>query len=439
MTTERRQVYCSSLCLRIDRSQDYKARGIQPPRAQSENAGEAGHCLPRSVRRVPAKALVLALPLDAVRARVVVAPRAALELRRPPVAIRLVDVMRVSLGPLAGHVLLEEDVGVAAHADHARVACPLLIGRRRGVARRAWCQTEKQQKTDRAQKSKASAGRQGLSSQGLPPNSVPARCGRTFPCWVESTATDLTRQPRFSVDRLRTSADPPIGRGHAEVPLRWSLICYAGPLREPWAGREARRTIDVFSPEEVWALVRAAEAEQDSTLFLTASFTGLRMGELLALRWRCVDFARRSIRVERGFTLGTEDTPKSNRERVVPMAPEVEQALARLGQREDWTEDEDLVFCGSHGGHLSPSKLRVRYRTALDAAGLRRLRFHDLRHTFGSIAINRGSLVQVNAWMGHADIRTTQRYLHFKEHGDEAVHSLAGAFATTADPVLSPT
>ncbi len=162
------------------------------------------------------------------------------------------------------------------------------------------------------------------------------------------------------------------------------------------------------------------------------------MGELLALRWRCVDFARRSIRVERGFTLGTEDTPKSNRERVVPMAPEVEQALARLGQREDWTEDEDLVFCGSHGGHLSPSKLRVRYRTALDAAGLRRLRFHDLRHTFGSIAINRGSLVQVNAWMGHADIRTTQRYLHFKEHGDEA-ELLAGAFATTADPVLSPT
>jgi integrase len=64
---------------------------------------------------------------------------------------------------------------------------------------------------------------------------------------------------------------------------------------------------------------------------------------------------------------------------------------------------------------------------ALEEAGLRRLRFHDLRHTFGSIAINRASLVQVKEWMGHADIKTTERYLHFKERGDEA-DLLANAF-----------
>jgi integrase len=40
---------------------------------------------------------------------------------------------------------------------------------------------------------------------------------------------------------------------------------------------------------------------------------------------------------------------------------------------------------------------------------MRRLRFHDLRHTFGSLAINRASIVQVQAWMGHADIQTTMR------------------------------
>lgn len=197
------------------------------------------------------------------------------------------------------------------------------------------------------------------------------------------------------------------------------------------------RAIDFFSPEEVWSLVRAANGDQDAAIYMTAAFTGLRQGELLALRWRNVDFERRAIRVERGFTLGVEGPPKSNRARRVPMAPEVAQALAKLGQREHFTGDEDLVFCGALGGHLNPERLRKRYQGALEAAGLRRLRFHDLRHTFGSIAINRASAVEVKEWMGHAQLATTERYLHFKERGDEA-DRLAGAFGSSPRTVPAP-
>jgi integrase len=59
--------------------------------------------------------------------------------------------------------------------------------------------------------------------------------------------------------------------------------------------------IEVFSPEEVWSLVRAAESEQDAALFLAATFTGLRMGELLALRWRDVDFGGSVVRVRASY------------------------------------------------------------------------------------------------------------------------------------------
>ena len=172
---------------------------------------------------------------------------------------------------------------------------------------------------------------------------------------------------------------------------------------------------------------RLPESEQDAAIFLTAAFTGLRQGELLALHWRDVDFERRVIRVHRTYKSGNGvSTPKSGRGRSVPMADEVAQALARLGEREDATGDDDLVFLGPMG-HVNAQKLGYRYKAALKRAGLRELRFHDLRHTFGTIAINRADIVQVQAWMGHADIKTTQRYLHYKSRDDEA-ELLSGAF-----------
>jgi integrase len=185
--------------------------------------------------------------------------------------------------------------------------------------------------------------------------------------------------------------------------------------------------IQVFSPEEVWALVRSATTEQDGALFLTAAFTGLRMGELLALRWRDVDFGGQNIRVRASYYAGQVTTPKSGRVRAVPMAPDVASALARLRSRRDWTSDDDLVFVGETGSYLDGSALRRRYKAALDEAGLRRLRFHDLRHTFGTRMIAKADIRRVQEWMGHADIQTTMRYLHYAPH-DEDAELVAEAF-----------
>lgn len=215
-------------------------------------------------------------------------------------------------------------------------------------------------------------------------------------------------------ERLEAYRDELAGRGLANRTVNKYLIVLHGIFQRamkthrlpanPMRLVEKRPTpraagIDVYSREEVMALVRAAASDQDAAIYLTAAFTGLRMGELLALRWRDVDFPLDSIHVRRSFTGGKEDTPKSGRERTVPMADEVGQALARLSQRETFSADDDLVFCGALGGHLMPSDLRLRHKAAIKKAGLRQLRFHDLRHTLGTHAIRRADSREVMEWM----------------------------------------
>jgi integrase len=190
---------------------------------------------------------------------------------------------------------------------------------------------------------------------------------------------------------------------------------------------------DIYSREEVDALVRAAADDQDAAIFLGAALTGLRRGELLALRWRDVDFPGEAIRVRANLSYGELVTPKSGKVRVVPMVDEVAQRLARLGARASQTDDDDPVFASALGGHLDASALRRRYAASTKRAELRPLPFHSLRHFFGSMAVNRASLVQVQAWMGHSHIQTTARYLHHRAQSSDAA-LLAEAFRGSSVP-----
>jgi integrase len=214
----------------------------------------------------------------------------------------------------------------------------------------------------------------------------------------------------------------------------WGLqVNAAAEVEKPALSRSG--DIQVFSPEEVWALVRAASSEQDAAFYLTAAFTGLRLGELLALCWRDVDFPGATVRVRSSYAAKALTTPKSGKVRAIPLAPDVAQALARLGDREHWVGDDDLVFVGETGSYLDGSALRRRYKAALMRAELRPLRFHDLRHTFGTRMISKTDIRRVQEWMGHADIQTTMRYLHYAPHSQDAA-LVAEAFALS-EPEIS--
>ncbi len=199
-------------------------------------------------------------------------------------------------------------------------------------------------------------------------------------------------------------------------------------LRESY---EAAR-FDFYSPEDIRKLVASAGDPQDGAIYLTAAFSGLRRGELIGLLWEDIYFENHSIRVWETVTRRERGIPKSRKSRTVPMVEDVATTLKRLKGREHHTQPKDPVFVSEDGGMIDGSALRRRYIDDLKRAGLRFLRFHDLRHTFGSLAINSASIVQVQAWMGHADIKTTMRYLHHKSRADDA-QQLSSAFRPAAE------
>ncbi len=192
---------------------------------------------------------------------------------------------------------------------------------------------------------------------------------------------------------------------------------------------------ETFTAEQVLALSRAAREgrhlnggrrwashaedveqqranEQDAAIYAVAGFTGLRQGELRALRWRHVRFADRTLVVVAGMSAGVDSSTKSGKWRAVPLTREAFVALDELSRRRWFTGPDDFVFCGPAGDPVDDSALRRRYRAARDAAGLPPLPFHHLRHTFATLAIRGLDPATVQTLLGHSKITTTERYLH---------------------------
>jgi integrase len=198
--------------------------------------------------------------------------------------------------------------------------------------------------------------------------------------------------------------------------------------------------IHFLEVDEVNALVDAAQEGAyeaiDRALYLTAAMTGLRQGELVALRWRDVDWPAGRIRVRQNYVLGEFGTPKSKRStRSVPMADAVGGELERLFKASSRQSDDELVFGDPHTRKpLDRAAILRRYRKALKAAKLDEThRFHDLRHTFGTrIAAAGVSMRTLQEWMGHRDIETTQRYADYAPSPHEA------AFGTESGTVAAP-
>lgn len=143
-------------------------------------------------------------------------------------------------------------------------------------------------------------------------------------------------------------------------------------------------------------------------LVLTAVRTGLRMGEIIGLQWGDLDLDAKALWVRRAVSFGYLGTPKNHQQRRVDLSTKLVEALSKRKGISPVAGD-DWVFPEAEGRRWDESRLRKRFARIRRRAELGRdLRFHDLRHTYASLLLERGvSIIYVKEQLGHGSIKLT--------------------------------
>lgn len=250
-----------------------------------------------------------------------------------------------------------------------------------------------------------------LDSEGLKPRNVNKHrqvLAAMFTYGCRSDTHGLQQNPVAGTDKRRE--DPPTRLDYYEVEEVEALAraCEQGFHRSMRPAQD---------PEEQSA--RRLEDQRDANAFRLLFYTGLRLGEVLTLRWADVDLTDRLLLVRRGLSAGVETTPKGRRHRYVPLPTPATATLARLANRDEFTSRDDYVLCNRWGRRLDPSALRRRYKRGCQAAGLRPVKLHGLRHAAGSLIARTNDAVFVRDFLGHSKLATTDRYLSAKLRPEE--------------------
>lgn len=188
------------------------------------------------------------------------------------------------------------------------------------------------------------------------------------------------------------------------VALEWELVEQIPPVK--WLKIPPQK-FDFFSFEEAERIVPAADVQWRPAI-LVGLRCGLRLGEIMALRWEDVDLVAGRLVVNRTVSRGRINSPKNGRTREIPLGLEVLRALKAHRHLKG-----EFVFPGPEGRLLHKNETKHPLWRACRRAGLRRVGWHVLRHTFASHLVMRGAPIRaVQELMGHSTIEMTMRYAH---------------------------
>jgi integrase len=218
---------------------------------------------------------------------------------------------------------------------------------------------------------------------------------------------------RFKVEQLATGISKKTLRNRLTVLNKCLATAYAWlelegvPPKIEWPRCVSNRT-DYLSPDECEVLVAAATGTLRE-MILTTLRTGTRQGEIRGLQWTSIDWESRILTVRHSLCDRRKvlETPKSNKERHIPLDVDVYELLYARRVVSGY------VFVDIDGRPFTGGRLNRRLAIVCEKAGLRRITWHVLRHTFATQLAMKGVPLQiVQLLLGHADVRTTMRYAH---------------------------
>jgi len=200
-------------------------------------------------------------------------------------------------------------------------------------------------------------------------------------------------------------------------------------------GKIKEQKIKIFKPVQIKAFLEAVSNQKYRTFFRLAIFSGARQGELLGLKWSDVDWSNKQIHIQRTFNnQAWYDVKTKTSNRKIDLGPAMMKALKK------WKiscppNELDLIFPNEAGQPINHNNMCYRYfEPALTKAGIGKVRFHDLRHTYASLLIEQGENIKyIQSQLGHSSPTVTLNvYAHLmKSVNQEAACRLENAVFTT--------
>lgn len=244
------------------------------------------------------------------------------------------------------------------------------------------------------------------------------------------TAKDIQM---FYAHELKTVSPNTVIHEHANIhralkyALKMDLIDF-NPADKVDRPKKQKFIAEHYSLEELEALFDASKNHYLGLLIQVTAFYGLRRSETLGLRWDAIDFENKTITIKHILTtvqidgkqtIIKEDRAKTKSSlRSLPLVPRFEKAFRELKEQQEenrrvcgksyCTEYIDYVFVNGIGKIYNPNNVTEAFGKLLKENGLRKIRFHDLRHSCASLLLANGvSLKEIQEWLGHSDIATT--------------------------------